>query len=89
MTKKPTLDADERALISTLKKAKTQLDQYLDYRSCQFQSLEEFVCWDLLLNSKAFERDERMDELSKLIPVLIEVIRDKADYPPHPLTRAP
>ena len=86
MTKKPKLDTDELALITTLKRAKTQLDKYLDYRTCEFQCLEVEIGSTILLNSKAFTRDERMDELGKLIPALIDIIRDKADYPPHPHT---
>jgi hypothetical protein len=88
-TKKPELDAEERALIATLKTATTQLNAYLDRLSCTFQCLEVEIGSTILLNSKAFAREERIAELSDLLRALIETICDKDDYPPHPHRRKP
>ena len=85
----PELDAQERALIATLEQARTQLDAYLDRLTCTFQCLELEIGPTILLNSKAFAREERIAELSGPLAALIETIRDKADYPPHPHTREP
>jgi hypothetical protein len=82
--KTPELNARELAVIASLEKAKAAVDEYTDELSCVFQCLELEIGSTVLLNSKAFAREQRIDDLSKLIPILIETIRDKADYPPHP-----